>query len=346
MREEGKAERDDGDGRERDKYASMHGDSVPPKTHRTVLPPKALHGTLKAIPMEWLRSHPYIDALLGAAALILLGIFIVGQRTPVGSENTAPLAWGGAGVHLLDPISNVPDRSGDMGPQNLYTQVRGGPPFNYSPASSTPVPANTSAGDFDFDAFIAMLSTGDKPSSGGSQTSADTSLDIYSFIPGGLISTSTPEKELTPAQEELHNYGNEAGSSIQSFEDSHRNMARTLKDQFEDPQDPGKVAALEGLGDALARVGRELEGMGNVPESARSVNASVAKSYREMGEMLALVPEAHTDDERVSAMLAYNATVDTYIKNYVALATLFSAHGVTFASNESGSVFVFTSAGF
>ena len=298
--------------------------------------------------MLWLRSHPYIGALLGATILVLLGILVVGQRASVSDGNTAPLAWGGVGAHLLNPISNAGGESGDTRSQNLYMEVRGGPPFNYNPAPSTQVPANTSGdADFDFDAFIAMISSsGGGTLSGGNQTGTDTSLDPYSFIPSGMISTSTPEKERTPVQEDIYNYGNLAGSEIESFESSHPNMSQTLKDQFEDPRDAGKAAAVENLGDALADLGRALEAIDNVPVAVRSANASVAKSYKEMGVLLAQVPKAQTDDERIGAMLAYNAAVETYTKNYVALATLFSAYGVTFSSNESGSVFTFTQASF
>jgi len=298
--------------------------------------------------MLWLRSHPYIGALIGATVLILLGALVVGQKTSVDDENTAPLAWGGVGARLLNPISNVPSLGEDTRPQNLYTQIRGGPPFRYDPASPTQITAYTSDGGMsDFDALISMLSSAKGGSaSGENQTNVDTFVDAYSFIPTGLISTSTPTKERTPEQEELYNYGNEAGSEIQSFEDSHRNMPQILKDQFEDPRDAGKIATLLGLGDALAGVGRALEEIGNVPESVRSANASVAKSYKEMGVLLAQVPKAYTDDERISAMLAYNATVETYIKNYVALATILSAYGVTFSPGEPGSVFTFTQASF
>lgn len=298
--------------------------------------------------MEWLRSHPYIDALLGAIVLILLGLLIVGQRTSVRDESTAPLAWGGVGTHLLNPIANTSGQGGDARQQNLYTQVQSGPPFVYNAAPPAPASVHTSGdADFDLNALIAMISS---PRSGsvadGNQTGTDTSLDAYSFIPSGMISTSTPTKARTPAQEELYDYGNLAGSEITSFEDSHRNMPQTLKDQFEDPRDAGKIAAVEELGNALAGVGRSLEAIDNVPAPVRPANASVAASYREMGKLLVQVPKAQTDDARISAMLAYNAAVEKYIKNYVALATLFSAYGVTFASNESGSVFTFTSSSF
>ena len=298
--------------------------------------------------MQWLRSHPYIDALLGAAILVLLGVLIVGQRTSVRDENTVPLAWGGVGSRFSDPIASVPGQSGDARQQNLYTQVQSGPPFVYNSAPPAPIPQNTSGDtDFDFDAFIAMVSSPQgRPASDGNQTTADAFLDAYSFIPSGLISTSTPAKARTAAQEELHDYGNLAGSEIESFEDSHRNMPQTLKDQFEDPRDSGKVAAVEELGNALAGVGRPLEAIDNVPAAVRSANSSVAASYKEMGTLLVEVPKAQTDDARLAAMLAYNASVERYIKNYVALATIFSAYGVTFASNESGSVFTFTQGSF
>jgi hypothetical protein len=61
-----------------------------------------------------------------------------------------------------------------------------------------------------------------------------------------------------------------------------------------------------------------------------------------MGAALSKVPEAKLDQDMLTAMLAYNTTVETYVKNYVSLATLLSAYGVTFSTYDAGVVFTFT----
>ena len=124
-------------------------------------------------------------------------------------------------------------------------------------------------------------------------------------------------------------------------------MARVLKDQFEDPQDSPKRSALIGLAASLAGVGDALLSIESIPGEARSANTRLAGSYRDMGEKLARIPDAGTDDEeRISAMLIYNAAAEEYIKNYIALVTLFSLAEVTFRADEPGSVFMFSGGGF
>jgi hypothetical protein len=48
------------------------------------------------------------------------------------------------------------------------------------------------------------------------------------------------------------------------------------------------------------------------------------------------------DNEFLAAMHAYNATALEFTKNFVALATYFSAAGVRFGTEDPGSVFTFT----
>jgi hypothetical protein len=168
----------------------------------------------------------------------------------------------------------------------------------------------------------------------------------YSFIPGGLISTSAPQGNYSPLQQALYEYGNGAGSAIRSFEQTLASAPQIMKDQFEDRGDPAKSAALSGLADGLSGVGEKLAQMEDVPAQIATAHEKLAASYQEMGQKLALVAQTHGDEDFLDAVIAYNATVETYVRNYVELATLFSAYGVVFSSEDQGGVFVFTNTGF
>jgi len=291
--------------------------------------------------MLWLRTHPYIASLAGAVIALGIGAIVVANRSDVSPQLSGLRAWGGVGSNLFDPTSVRVGRQPDAPSSNLYTQVQSGPPFYYTPATEQLplMQAQDEINDFDFDAFIALLSAPAGNSAGAERE--EMGLDAYSFIPQGLISTSTPRKRLTSTQQVLFDYGNEVGSYIQSFDEQYRNAPQVLKDQFEDREDPEKNGALLSLARALEDVGFQLEAI-EAPSEIRSAHQKVAASYKELGEKLSAVPDAKSDQAVLDAILAYNATAEAYVKNYVSLATLISAHGVSFSSDDAGSVFTFS----
>ena len=290
--------------------------------------------------MSWLRSHPYIAAVAGTVVLLIMGAIIVGKRAAVEPGPSSLRAWGGVGANLLDTSSRtlgqVPSDQGD-----LYTEVRSGPPFYYAPNAQAPQTQSGDAEDLDLDELLATLSHApqNKPSGNGSLA-----VDAYSFIPAGFLSTSTAQTWRTPTQLALYNYGNEAASNIQSYEDLYRNAPQIMKNQFEDRQNPDKNAALLGLANSLAGVGNALLAMEDVPSPVLSAHEKLGASYREMGEKLSRIPAAKYETDLIDAVLAYNAVAETYTKNYIALVTLFSAYGVTFRTDDPGSIFTFTNA--
>ena len=79
-----------------------------------------------------------------------------------------------------------------------------------------------------------------------------------------------------------------------------------------------------------------------MPQEVAPANKNLAESYRAMGGKLRLIPDANTDEEKIQAMLGYNATVETFTKHYIALVTLFSLSGAIFRNDEPGSVFMFS----
>ena len=82
--------------------------------------------------------------------------------------------------------------------------------------------------------------------------------------------------------------------------------------------------------------------MDTVPSEALSAHQALAKSYQDLGANLALIPQAPRDSDFVQAIQTYDTSADVYTRNFVALASLFGAYGVTFAQGDPGSVFTFT----
>mgnify|MGYP001564547695 CR=1 FL=1 len=294
--------------------------------------------------MQWLRSHIYVAALVGTVILIVGGALIVGRKSAVEPSASSSLrAWGGVGANLSDPTTRSSDQA--IAPENsLYTEVRGGPPFYYAP-STAQIPQTQAEGatDFDLQELLATLTHSPKnpPTKAESLT-----MDAYLFIPSGLLSMSpdVDQSERTEAQQKLYDYGNDVAGNIQSYEDLYRNAPQIMKNQFEDRQDSEKSAALLNLAGGLAGVGSALLAKEEVPSQILIAHEKLARSYKEMGEKLSRIPAAKSDQALLDAILAYNVAAETYTKNYVAFATLFSAYGVKFKSGDPGSIFTFTNA--
>ncbi len=297
--------------------------------------------------MEWFRTHPYTSALCAAGALVIIGAYIVGQRASQ-PDQTPATAWGGAGSSFLDPTSYEPARNTTADQGDIMQQVQSGPPYTYI----TPLGSATSAsvrGDnpYDFETFIAILINGTAPKKQAADAGTDTSvIDPYAYIPRGLVSTTTPSTARTGTQQALYDYGNDVGSSIESFEQQHTNTVQILKEQVEDRADPDKATAVVNLGRAFQNLGNNLSVMDNVPPVMASAHAALAKSYIELGKNLALIPGAERDSDFIQAIQTYNASADTFTANYIRVVSLFGAYSVTFTSADSGRVFTFSPSGF
>ncbi len=290
--------------------------------------------------MEWLRTHPYTSALCAAGVLVLTGAFIVTSRAtrPAGTGVTA---WGGEAVPLLNPTSYGPTQNSLQG-DDVMGQVQNGPPYTYIAPNFSNLTPSSEENSYDFEAFIAKLSAQGRPASGGTQGTDDSVLSAYAFIPRGLISTSTPRATRTALQQELYDYGNDIGSTIESFEQQHSNTVQILKVQVEDRANPEKAAAVVAIGHELEDLGKILAAMETVPSAMVSTHNALAQSYIEIGKNLALVPSAERDSDFIKAIQTYNASADTFVKNYIQLVSLFGAHGVTFTSSDGGKVFTFS----
>lgn len=294
--------------------------------------------------MEWARTHPYASALCAAGVLLVIGAVVVVQRAsqPVPKRATA---WGGTGALLLDPTYQ-PAQNDSLDREAIMREVTDGPPYTYIPpaSSATSAPAATDNPN-DFDAFMAMLLKGTTPKA-PVQNEETPTLDAYAFIPRGLISTTTFSSKRSDVQQALYDYGNDIGSSIESFEQQHKNSVQILKEQAEDRADAGKAFAVVSLGTAFQNLGKNLAATEVVPSAMTSAHAALAKSYIELGGNLALIPEAERDSDFIQAIQTYNASADAFTKSYIRLVSLFGAYGVTFTSADSGRVFTFSPTGF
>lgn len=287
--------------------------------------------------MSWLRLHPYAAASAVVGLLLAVGALIVESRSSV--EPGALSVWGGAGAPLFNPLSYAPQRA-DIGVP-AQGEEDAGPPIYIPPSHLTDTEGTAANEQFDLDTFLASLV---QPSSAvGTATSSDVAY-AYSFIPQGLISVDVSVSR-TPEQQLLYAYGNDAGSYIQTYEDTNRGAPTALRDQAEDRQNPQKAQAVRLVAAAMRTAGESLRGMESVPASVRTVHDALAASYIEAGARLAKVTDATGDDAFIAAITAYNEAADVLVGHYVSLATHFALSGVKFLPGDPGSIFTFTAGG-
>ena len=289
--------------------------------------------------MDALRSHPYIASLVAAFVLVGAGGLVV-VRTIVAPGDASGL--GGLGAALLDPTSYKPSI---FTPEPSIALGNGGvnaPPYIPPPTELTTIDP---ADEFDFNAFFAEISRGEVQAEKPPAGTGTGSVNAYSFIPTGLIATSSAVgAKRSPLQQSLFDWGNDAGSSIQSFEAQNRTITQVLKDHAEDRHDPLKIAALKKLGDSMQELGGSFSRMDAVPSAARGVNDKLAAAYSAAGGGLAMVANTATDKGFIEAVIAYNGNAEAVMRAFIAISALFSANGVKFDPGDAGSVFLFSNA--
>lgn len=286
--------------------------------------------------MNWLRSHPYLDSLVGAAALIIVGALVVRTQLAAPVQQANDTTWGTTGGVFVNSVSNgntqLPQRQ--EGPSQGATNV------GYIPLQTqNEIGTGPQDSSYDFGALLSLISH-----TGSSNTVANTSAqtDAYAFIPSGLIATSSLQAPTrTSLQNDLYSYGNDVGDAIVAFETQHPNQPQTLTDQFEQPQNPDANAALKKLGKDLAAVGTSLSAMELVPSQAKAAHDKLAAAYIDIGTKLAAIPDAGSDDARYDAIQTYDRAAESFAKQFVGLALLFQSYGVTFSPGDGGSIFVF-----
>lgn len=300
--------------------------------------------------MHRLRNHPYLDAVVAAGILLVVGALVVRARSSVSPAGTdTPLAtWAGGGGIAARGVTRsltaapVTERRGTLSGTRAVSY--GPVPLNAGNGARAIVPINEEQTDISLDALFAQLS---KPASRGSAAARDDGASsAYAFIPGGLIATTTPGKARTPDQDALYGYGNEVGDAIQSFERDNPNQPAVLKNFMESRTDSDAIAAMKKLGAALAALGATLKHMDEytVPPAAGAAHAALAKSYADIGAKLSAIPDAQGDEALLKAIDTYDTAAEAFAKKYVALVRIFQSYGVVFSPGDGGSVFTFSNA--
>lgn len=307
-------------------YRDMISSGTPEAPTEVAAPPKT----------GWVHTHPFLATSVGIGGLIFLGLSLVLGRVDVAPSNQSG-AWGGAGggffsvVRRAAPVATPPDTR-LQAPEDAYASI---PIYTPIQEDSTETPAND-----DFMAILAGLVqatpvTADKPASGDAPTG-------YSFIPQGLVSTEPQTKKQTPEQRALFAYGNEVGTYLKAYEDTHTNSPQITKDHIEDRGNESKARAVRYIGDDMIQFGASLKELTDIPVSAKGMHLAYANAYITAGENLMKVADTKTDDEFVSAVTAYNSSVESLSNRFQMLVILFGVNEVTFSASDQGNVFTFS----
>ncbi|MBI5470426.1 hypothetical protein HY968_03895 [Candidatus Kaiserbacteria bacterium] len=292
--------------------------------------------------MPWIQSHPYLATLAGAGFLLTIGAFTVTARLSAPPVENSITAWnGGQGITQTSAPAQYAPPAQNPGVSPGY----GAATYKYVSPFATSVPPSAANDDVaSFNSFLAQLSY--STVANDSRPTPDTSLEgAYAFIPSGFFSTGQVSVSRTKDQRLLYDFGNDVGNIIQGFEFSHGNQVAILKNFAEDGNDTGKQAAMRQLGADLADVGAQLDGLDSAPAYAASALYALAASYRDIGNKLASIPDGHGDAEIITRMETYDAAADKFVSNYVALALIFPAYGVSFQQDDPGSIFMLQQGG-
>lgn len=289
----------------------------------------------------FLSSHPLAIALTVACILVLIGGFIVVQRSgrSASPEATSWTVNSGAFSTTDAEVSS----SAEVGASdftNVSTDILRFPIPN---AITIAENAGATSSEKGFGSFIAGLLGGAiaAPAQAGG-VSLET-LEAYFYLPRGTVNATRATE--TPTEAALRAYGNGAGAIILGFEASHPDMMDILTAQAENREDEKNARALKELANDLAGIGTALEALENVPEEAAGAHTALAAAYQEVGAKLAVVAEIGSDETYLASIKAYNAAADTFTRRFIDLATIFSVSGVSFSSTEGGSAFVLPGGG-
>lgn len=289
--------------------------------------------------ISWVHRHLYLSITIAVCGILILGAALVVQRTDVNAANSSG-AWGGAGGMFFGSIKNAmpggptaEDVVRLQSPQDSYAAI----PI-YAPSSQDP---EKPSGIDDITTLLAEL-VQQIPVTASSQT--DTSNpDAFSFIPQGLVSTqpTTVIKKRTPEQDKLFSYGNEVGTYIKGFEDTHFGTTQILKDHVEDRTSPDKIRGLKILGSDMQQLGVDLGNITNIPESVANAHRVYGNAYYAAGANLLLIADTTTDEEFVNAITKYNTIVEKLSSQFQLLVAIFGMNEVTFSSSDPGNIFMF-----
>lgn len=286
----------------------------------------------------------YLSVLLIASVVVTAGAVVWRKETPA---ETISATQGGASTisdssfYNALPVENADAVAQEYG--ELMQDVANSAPFSYTlPFSSAHISAvDTKRADPEI-TVPQTTSSATKIISGANNSSA---LDPYFFLPRGLINASAPVPTRNKEQRAIFDYGNNVGSHIQAFESAHKNIPKVLKDFFDDRASQAKAEGVLYIASEYEKLGNNIAGIAgidSVPKEAAMLHVALAQGYIKVSAGLASITKTQGDKELVDAIIAYDASADEFIKNYVALTEFFGAYGVKFSAGDPGSVFTFS----
>jgi hypothetical protein len=310
--------------------------------------------------MHWIRSHPFIASILGVIVILFLGGVLVWNKTATSASGSEGYTWGKYGGGRLSDITANKGSLGNPDPlekeftdEDFYTLLSDTRDKPY--ASLIPQTNVYESRNLGTTTNSEIIFTGDELAKLLASISPTAQIvapynpfdvefafsDIYAYVPATVAQESQETRKLNERQRELLNYGNEAGSYIESFVERWGDQSQILKQFMEDLNNEEKAQAVNDLAFALGKVGRDIEDMDVVPDDARGVHARLVSGYKLIGKKLEPVSNARSDEELLKAVIDYNSAADQFAKDYLSVVTLLSVAEVPFSSGEPGSVFVF-----
>ena len=304
--------------------------------------------------MDWIRSHPYAASLGGACVLVIIGAVLVFKSTP----EMAPLGlstWSGNPGTITSTNTANTGTNSVQAVTNPTSQQYATTTLPYKPIvpaanSQGTIQTDSASTSFDYLTLLAEISaqsnkSGGQSASASNTTTASGGVDAWSYIPSGLIGTTSGSVSRTPAEQALYAYGNEIGSYVEGYDAENSNQSQVLSDASNDRHNATKDAAVEAIGQDLETIGQGIAQTTGVPAVAQGENTALANSYIEIGKDLVIVGQSEplSDSTLATAIETYDSAVGTFNKSYIALATLFLENSVTFSSGDPGSVFSFNS---
>lgn len=302
--------------------------------------------------MEWIRAHPVLATFAALVVLAVAGGVLVHDR--IASDPSAPsYSWGQYGGRVYNDPSS--DRtSAARTPSELLEELAAEDREREADISLLPDAdpftldaTTTEEGELlltasDIESFINSLSPSAQIAPPRDPYDDTLTLEyVYSFLPRGTVTTSTPQEQRSRTQLSLHSYGNEVGSYIQSFKSLNRGQINVLRQFFEDRESESKREAVVDLAHKFQRLGEDLGRIDIVPTEVAAPHAELAAGYEDLGDRLLAIANAGGDEVLLEAVTAYNETADEFAETYQQLVTLFSVHDVTFSEGEEGRIFVF-----
>ena len=303
-----------------------------------VAPAKGENAVAERQKHAWLHNHPYITTTIGLASIAIIIFLIASAKSDV-MGTSGEGNWVGDRGYFLTGDRQIREAERLAYEKKILMQ----PPetrLDYIPIQKPAPVESKETFDGGLDDLLSLLT---QPLPTGSGTPISGTDSAFSFIPKGLIRAEAGPKQLTQEQQALRAYGNDVGSSIQSYESLHTNSPQILKDHAEDRKSGAKAAHVERIGTDMVTLGEELQALETMPSMMRPLHTAYATAYITAGTQLIKIAKTTSDEEYLASIESYNASVESLAKRYLAIATLLSANNVPFSAADTGSIFVFNS---